>query len=932
MAEAVVSITLETVGNLLVDEGKFYLGVRSEVEAIQLELQRMRSFLKDADSKQDADDTVSNWVAQVREAAYDIEDILVVFAAAKVATRRSTNIFKRMCCFFKEVVTTYRVGSQISVIKTNIAGLTTSLQTYGIRSVFPDPVGFEGPTSQILDLRRSYSHVVEEDFVGLEVDIKLLVARLIDGSKYSNRVVSIYGMGGLGKTTIARKLYGHMEVRRHFDGFAWTCVSQQWDKKDVLQGILIKLVPEKRGEILGMRDEELVKQLHDVQLKKKCLVVLDDIWSGEAWESLKPAFPNTRAGAGSKIMLTTRNKEVVDFVSPGGFLYEPRVLSNEESWELLRKKAFPRREDEDDDELKIDRDREILGKEMVGRCCGLPLAIIVLSGLLITKHTLRDWQMVYDNINWYLSNGRGHGQQQRAVTDVLAFSYHDLPHKLKQCFLYLANFPEDFEIEAEKLYQLWLAEGMIPQDERGEGETMMDVAQRYLAELAQRCMVQVNVKETAGGFKNCSLHDLMRDLCITRAKRENFTRVVDFRRESDAPDNTTRRISVCLDHTRTYKYNHPDSRCCREYNRIRSAFVYANDYKADFLQHMKSQLSSCKLLRVLDLQGFHSCEVLPKGIGDLIHLRYLSLSYSQFKKLPSSLGRLIYLQTLDLQVDTVLEIPNVIWKMERLKHLYLPAGDFLITGDGKLRLDGLSELETLVNFSTSLCDVKDLDGLTNLRKLRAAINGNLDDLPDIIKYISFKQNHLRRSSLSISSCPQFCSDAELSLLRTLLGCYRLYKLSVCGRIAKLPEHYHFSSTIAKIAFKGSALDEDPMATLEKLPKLSSLTLYESTYMGEDMVCLAQGFPGLLYLKLWGLPNLKTWRIDEGAMPKLTRLVIARCEKLEMLPDGLRFISTLQKLNVRVMPEEFKDRLRTTAAGVEGEHFYKVQHVADIKID
>ncbi|KAL0322688.1 UNVERIFIED_CONTAM: putative disease resistance protein [Sesamum angustifolium] len=926
MAEAVVSVTLETIRDLLVEEAKFYYGVRSEVEAIQQELQRMRSFLKDADSKQDTDERVRNWVAEVREAAYDIEDNVLVFVAAKVASRRSRNsrnVFRRMGCFLKEIVTTYRVGSRISDIKSKISGLTTSLQTYGIKPITDPGEGASSKNTRINDLRRSYSHVVEEDIVGLKEDIKMLVGHLVDEQK--DRVVSIYGMGGLGKPTIARKLYSHSVVRRHFDGFAWTCVSQ-WDKKDIMQGILIKLIPENREDILCMRDEELVKQLHDVQLKKKCLVVLDDIWSGQAWESLKPAFPNSRTGEGSKILLTTRNKEVAVFVDPNGFLYEPRFLSNEESWELLKKKAFPRRGD-DNAEFKIDPDMEKLGKEMVGPCCGLPLAIIVLGGLLITKHTLRDWQRVYENINWYLARGRGHGQQQ-SVNDVLAFSYHDLPYQFKQCFLYFANFPEDFEIEAEKLYQFWLAEGIISQDERAEEETMMDIAERYLAELAQRCMVQVNVKETAGGFKNCRLHDLMRDLCISKAKDENFTKVIDSRHErrvteSYVSSNTARRVSVYLETNGT---NFPVA--CSEYNHIRSAFFYAIDCKGDFLQHMKSHLGSFKLLRVLDLQGFQYPDELPKAIGDLIHLRYLSLSYSQFKKLPSSLGALIFLETLDLEVYTTLEIPNVIWKLGRLNHLYLPS-NFLTQDSAKLRLDGLSELETLVNFNTSLCDVKDLDRLTNLRKLRAAIKDNLDDLPNIIKYISFTQNHLRRSSLSIS-CPQFCSDAELSLLRTLLGCHRLYKLSIRGHIAKLPEHYHFSSSIAKIAFKASALSEDPMATLEKLPKLSSLTLYDSTYIGEEMVCLTKGFPRLLYLKLWGLSNLETWRIDEGAMPKLTRLVIAHCGKLEMLPDGLKFITTHQKLNVRWMPDGFKNRLR--AADGEGEDFHKVRHVPDIKLD
>ncbi|CAA3025379.1 putative disease resistance protein At1g50180 [Olea europaea var. sylvestris] len=927
MAEPVVSITLETIRDLLVEEVKLYSGVKSQVEQIQQQLQLMRSFLKDADANQDADERLRNWVAEVREAAYDIEDNILLFVAAKIAARRygnSRNLFKKMGCFFREIITTFKVGHEISDIKNKIINLTTSLHTFGIKPINNHGENPGSGDARIRDLTRSYSHVVEEDFVGLQGDVKMLVTHLIDEQK--DRVISIYGMGGLGKTTIARKVYSNRDVRRHFDGFAWTCVSRQWDKKDILQGILIKLIPEKRDEILDMRDEELVKALHDVQLKKKCLVVLDDIWSIQAWDSLKPAFPNTRNGAGSKILLTTRNGEVASHVYPSGFRYEPRCLSSEESWELLRKKAFPRRQDIP--EYAIEPEMETLGKEMVARCCGLPLAILVLGGLLVRKHSVRDWQTVYENINWYLTRGRGHGQQQ-AVNDVLAFSYHDLPYQFKQCFLFLANFPEDFEIEAEKLYQFWLAEGIISQEERAEEETMMDVAERYLAELAQRCMVQVNVKETAGGFKNCRLHDLMRDLCLSKAKDENFTKVVDFRRDKKPMDSLSlncrlRRISIYLDSNVTQ-----DAVTCSENSHIRSAFFYANDCREDVLQQMKFHLSSLKLLRVLYLQGFQSADELPKSIGGLIHLKHLSLSYSQFKKLPSSLSKLVYLQTLDLEVDNSLQIPNIIYRMERLRHLYLPKS--FHTEDGsKLRLDGLSELETLVNFNTSLCDVKDLDTLTNLRKLRASIKDKLDDLPNILKYISFTKNHLRRSSLSIS-CPQFCSDAELSLLRTLLGCHRLYKLSIEGRIGKLPEFYHFSSSIAKIAFKASSLEEDPMATLEKLPKLSSLTLYSSTFVGEEMACTVKGFPKLLYLKLWGLSNLKRWRIDAGAMPKLSRLVIARCENLEMLPDGLKFITTLQKLNIRWMSDDFKDRLRAVD-GDEGDDLYKVRHVPDIKLD
>ncbi|KAH6757241.1 hypothetical protein C2S53_010298 [Perilla frutescens var. hirtella] len=287
----------------------------------------MRSFLRDADSWQDSDERVFNWVSEVREAAYDIEDSVLAYAVTKLASRRlrnSRNIFKKTSTFFKEVVATYRVGSRISNVRTKITWLTTSFKTYGIKPTFDSGSASSRTFSSYgysnnRDLRRSYLNVVEEDLVGLEKDIRMLVEHLVDEER--DRVVFIYGMKGLGKTIIARKMYDHRDVRRHFDGFAWSYEGRG------------------AGEVAAPQ--------------KRCLVVLDDIWSGEAWESLKLAFPNTRDEHGSKMVLTTQNMEVVNAVSPSGFVYDPRYLMNEESWELLRKKVFPRREDDPAGEIGI---------------------------------------------------------------------------------------------------------------------------------------------------------------------------------------------------------------------------------------------------------------------------------------------------------------------------------------------------------------------------------------------------------------------------------------------------------------------------------------------------------------------------------------------------------------------------------------------------
>ncbi|GMQ10716.1 hypothetical protein CsSME_00053610 [Camellia sinensis var. sinensis] len=144
-------------------------------------------------------------------------------------------------------------------------------------------------------------------------------------------------MGGLGKTTLAKQIYHHKDVQDHFDGLVWTCISQQYQTRDILQGIFIKLVLERKEDVVKMRNEELFEQLYAVQQKKKCLVVLDDIWSVEAWKSLRPIFPN--GNTDSKILLTTRNKALASKIDPCYFLHDLRCLNEKESSDLLGKES-----------------------------------------------------------------------------------------------------------------------------------------------------------------------------------------------------------------------------------------------------------------------------------------------------------------------------------------------------------------------------------------------------------------------------------------------------------------------------------------------------------------------------------------------------------------------------------------------------------------
>ncbi|KAK6790861.1 hypothetical protein RDI58_009942 [Solanum bulbocastanum] len=382
MADAFVSFAVQKLGDFLIQQVSLRTSLRDEVTWMRNELLFMKSFLKDAELTQCVGHRVQQWVFEINTIANDVVAILETysFEAGKGASR-----LKACACICRKEKKFYNVAEEIQSLKQRIIDISRKRETYAITNINSNTIG-EGPSNQVTTLRRTTSYVDEQDyiFVGFQDVVQTLLAKLLKAEPRRS-VVSIYGMGGLGKTTLARNLYISPNIVNSFHTHAWICVSQEYNTMDLLRNI-IKSVQGRTKETLDllekMTETDLENHLRDLLKGRKYLVVVDDVWQKEAWESLKRAFPDSKNG--SRVIITTRKEDVAERADERGFVHKLRFLSQEESWDLFCRKLL--------DVRAMVPEMESLAKDMVEKCRGLPLAIVVLSGLLSYKKGLNGWQ------------------------------------------------------------------------------------------------------------------------------------------------------------------------------------------------------------------------------------------------------------------------------------------------------------------------------------------------------------------------------------------------------------------------------------------------------------------------------------------------------------------------------------------------------------
>ncbi|XP_058181287.1 putative disease resistance RPP13-like protein 3 [Rhododendron vialii] len=476
MAETIAHSLMENLEELMSFKRDLIREEEDQIAWLYKDLQLLIAFLKDLQIKFKDHEGAKNLEARIRDVVYEAETAVDLFIVNTAWKEKEDIITKRM----EEIGISEKTGHDRSLnlghVKKEIEAIKTEVnKMYDKRTQSVQMVN----NVEIFSIDRDASRATnnskcegegegegegeEETMVGFEQETMILKEQLTGGSKQL-KIISIVGMAGLGKTTLATRVYKDPLVAYYFYMRAWISVSQEYRKRDLLLGLLSC-----NNQISNpINDEVLPQSLYKSLKGRRYFILMDGIWDYKAWFDLENCFPDDNNG--SRIMFTSRHEHVA--FSP----FSLRFLSLDESWNLLRQKIFQRE--------TCPSELMETGKQIAQKCKGLPLAIVVVAGILRNEEKSQErWKQVGQTLNSHMA------MDQELWTKTIALSYNHLPPHLKPCFLYFAIFPEDYQILVWKLIWLWVAEGFI----RKTGEKILeDVAEEYLKDLISRSLVLVS--------------------------------------------------------------------------------------------------------------------------------------------------------------------------------------------------------------------------------------------------------------------------------------------------------------------------------------------------------------------------------------------------------------------------------------------------------
>ncbi|GKV36892.1 hypothetical protein SLEP1_g44975 [Rubroshorea leprosula] len=799
----------------------------SQQEEVLAELQgwksydpQIRALLKDAEEKQITDSSVKIWLDDLKDLAYDMEDILDGFQAdvqrrnltTKPHQTSTSKVTLKCLPSFKhnDSACDSVTISKVRVIAQRLKSMVDRSRTLSLVS---STIQVRERTAGAAARTVPTTPQLESDVYGRENDKEAILKKLLNDECSSRGevfcVLPIVGMGGVGKTTLARLVYKEVEQGR-FNPRAWVCVSDQFDVMSITRNILEELTKARCDlNSLNLLQEKLKGELSG----KKFLLVLDDVWNekGNLWDNLKVPF---KSGApGSKIIVTTRNMGVAQMMGGKNSVHCLGVLEDDRCLSILARDALGVENFDAHPNLKN------VAQEIVKKCKGLPLVAKILGGLLRDSEDIDDWKYVLNSKIWNLQ-----GIQSSTLPAGLMLSYHHLPSHLKQCFAYCAMFPKDHQFNKDELIFLWMADGLLKQ-QSGDKNQMEDIGHRCFSELLSRAFFQHSSNDASRYVMHDLIHDLAQYVAVETCC--NLENMLEAKKEENAEK--VRHLSFyCrwLDISKRFEV-------LNKMKGLRSFIPIVPSLGKNYLSNtvVHDWLVKLTCLRALSLQSYN-IRKLPDSIGDLKCLRYLNLSETAIETLPESIGFLLSLQTLLLQnCYQFSKFPATIGNLNDLQYL-----DITNTQSLKAMPQEIANLKNLLIFpkfivgKTEGLRLSDVKNLLHLRRYLSIL-----DLQNVSNNLDARRSNLHMLEALDELVLEWTSDFDDSR-------------------------------------KGSDIAEEVLSSLRPHQNLKKLTI--GCYGGKQFPSWIgdQSFCKLSYLRLSGCRN-STLLPSVGQLPALTELII-----------------------------------------------------------
>ncbi|XP_057747757.1 probable disease resistance protein At5g63020 [Arachis stenosperma] len=679
-------------------------------------------------------------------------------------------------------------------------------------------------------------------------------------------IIGIYGMGGVGKTTLMKRIHNEFGNRNHeFDLVLWITIAKDCDNAKVMNDIRNRL---------GVKDDswnrssehEKVGKIYQVLRQRRFVLMLDDLWG--KLELQEVGVPNPKkAGCRSKVVFTTREEDVCDKMQADK-KFKMEVLSEEDSFALFCKKVG-------EGTIKSNVEIPRQAKKMAKECKGLPLALVIVGSAMSGVRSIDSWRQAKHELRrnpWIASD------LEKNVFGVLKFSYDRLPDEAhKNCFLYCAVYPEDYEIKVEDVIDRWIGEGFLGRRSKKSIYDMREEGHSIIEKLKLCCLVEDVMADIFQWWPRIKMHDVMRDMALWIACDQDDKVVVEehaFHLHSQKME-LVEKISIIRASGLRQLPPCP--------NLVTLCLQNLED-DVDF-----SNLQIMSKLKVLDLSNNRHIRHLPSEIGMVINLEFLNLSLSEVStqiQLPIELKKLEKLKVL-LMKDTFTS-SNILEVLESLKQLQI-----LRVGYGGRVGGGMSFSEVDNNQEAILIDK--LESLPQLEELCI----NLKTMRGIQKLLSSTklQGCLRYVWLSFIDEP--IEIATLLASWSKMKHLELITLQYLYNIKEVPSITYTCHLEALRDVEINGCDSITHLTWLKHAQCLEILQVRNCNSIQELVKEDQGetvdmdlFPHLRFLKLSFLVRLK--RIYNGVLPfhSLKFIMVVGCDHLRKLPLNFHSKDTL----------------------------------------